>query len=130
MQNAIEDHSANAASGGVTAYDVMQKIAAQWDGCMCQLAVVGMVDVGEAIRKDWALYGGTAQGAVTADVPVDALRYRHLRACRGMEHDPLFSVRDEDGWVLWGADLDHAVDESIAFSRDIYTAANHQGAEQ
>jgi hypothetical protein len=37
--------------------EVMEQIAAQWDGCMCQMAVVGMVDVGETIRKDWALAG-------------------------------------------------------------------------
>lgn len=40
----------------------------------------------------------------------DAARYRWLRRCRGMEHDPLFTVRHEIDGTLWGADLDNAID--------------------
>ena len=37
-----------------------------------------------------------------------------------MEHDPLFAVYDDEGHVLWGGDLDHAIDEAIIYAQDIY----------
>lgn len=40
----------------------------------------------------------------------DADRYRLLRSCRGQEHDlPFTVVHDSDG-LLWGGDLDAAID--------------------
>lgn len=54
------------------------------------------------------------------DKMLDARRYEVLRTCRGQEHDPLFCVRDEEGNALWGGDLDHALDEAIAYEQDIY----------
>ena len=41
---------------------------------------------------------------------VDAERYEWLRRCRGMEHDPLFTVQHELDGTLWGGDLDTAID--------------------
>ena len=54
------------------------------------------------------------------DKDLDARRYDVLRTCRGMEHDPLFAVYDDEGHVLWGGDLDHAIDEAIIYAQDIY----------
>lgn len=44
---------------------------------------------------------------------LDARRYRLLRSCRGQEHDPLLSVQHETDGLLWGANLDAAVDSAL-----------------
>ena len=47
------------------------------------------------------------------DIRRDALRYRWLRRCRGQEHDPLFTVVHELDGLLWGGDLDAALDAAM-----------------
>lgn len=45
---------------------------------------------------------------------IDAQRYRWLRRCRGQEHDPLFTVQHELDGILWGGDLDAAIDAAMS----------------
>ena len=59
--------------------------------------------------REWA--GATSQAQPSQ--ALDAQRYSLLRSCRGMEHDPLLTVVHEMDGVLWGADLDDAVDAAI-----------------
>lgn len=46
----------------------MEKIAQQWDGCFCEIASVGQVDIGAAIRSDWEQYNHLA---ATSTKPAD-----------------------------------------------------------
>ena len=78
----------------------------------------------------WACIAASQAGRAAVPTPIketdardkdlDARRYDVLRTCRGMEHAPLFAVYDDEGHVLWGGDLDHAIDEAIIYAQDIY----------
>ncbi|WP_051975388.1 hypothetical protein [Cupriavidus necator] len=46
-----------------------------------------------------------------AEVEKSSERYQFLRRCRGMEHDPPFTVQHELDGTLWGGDLDAAIDD-------------------
>lgn len=44
----------------------------------------------------------------------DAERYRWLRRWKGQEHEPPFTVQHEVDGILWGGDLDAAIDAARA----------------
>jgi len=48
----------------------------------------------------------------------DAERYRWLRRWKGQEHEPPFTVHHELDGTLWGGDLDAAIDDAIAASKE------------
>lgn len=72
--------------------------------------------VDEALCDPILLAAPASQAAVSqqagedAGLLADAERYQWLRRCRGMEHDPLFTVQHEIDGTLWGGDLDAAID--------------------
>jgi len=50
---------------------------------------------------------------IPADVAKDAARYRWLRNWKGQEHEPPFTVQHELDGILWGGDLDTAIDAAM-----------------
>ncbi|NQE48002.1 hypothetical protein RC52_05890 [Herbaspirillum rubrisubalbicans] len=57
-----------------------------------------------------------AAGLISAvtDERADAERYRWLKSQRGQEHDSLLTVQHELDGVVWGSDLDAAIDAARA----------------
>ena len=48
----------------------------------------------------------------------DAERYRWLRRWKGQEHEPLFTVQHEIDGIMWGCDLDSAIDAAIKAQKE------------
>ena len=81
----------------------MEKIAQQWDGCFCEIASVGQVDIGAAIRSDWDQYNHLAatstkpadEGAAVKEVhmPHRCIKPHCPADCSGCNHT--ISGRDE-----------------------------------
>jgi hypothetical protein len=81
----------------------MEKIAQQWDGCFCEIASVGQVDIGAAIRSDWEQYNHLAATSTTPADEGAAVKEVHMphrcikphcpADCSGCNHT--ISGRDE-----------------------------------
>lgn len=80
--------------------------------CLAAGATPKPAQFNDATQLQIAYIKGLGDGALRPS-QADAQRYRLLRSCRGMEHDPLLTVVHEIDGVLWGADLDDAVDAAI-----------------
>ena len=48
----------------------------------------------------------------------DAERYRWMRRWKGQEHEPLFTVQHEIDGIMWGCDLDSAIDAAIKAQKE------------